>query len=393
MLSSIHPFPARMAPELALDTLKDFKSGIVLDPMTGSGTVARLAKSRSLQVLGFDLDPLAVLISKVGTTVVDDELVDHQSRKLMEAVRLRRASDAALPWIDGDEEAERFLAFWFGEQQRDGLRRIASVLNQTDDLGIDADVADILRVALSRIIVTKKSAASLAQDTSHSRPHRVASSSNYDVIDGFEKSVRAIRRRLLNTPKSGIAIIRRGDARYLNSVGDESVDIVLTSPPYLNAIDYMRGHRLSLIWLGHRYRDLSRTRSNSIGSERRPDALFEGEHHLAVKAAMGDLSALGRRHQGMVERYVMDMYKMMGEVVRTLKPGGKATFVMGNSCLKGVYIENSQALAKAGELLGLGEPTKHERELPSGSRYLPTPDAGALSKRMRKEVILTFAKQ
>jgi hypothetical protein len=393
MLPSIHPFPARMAPGLALDSLRALKSGTVLDPMTGSGTVARLAKSQSLDALGFDLDPLAVLISKVATTTVEDELIERHSQMFVSAVRSLPESEAQLEWIDGDTDAERYVEFWFGDAQRAVLRKIACLLSRADDMQIDPDVADVLRVALSRIIVTKKSAASLAQDTSHSRPHRVATESDYDVLLGFEKSVRAVRRRLLGTPNNGSATIRRGDARDLSTVADESVDAVLTSPPYLNAIDYMRGHRMSLIWLGHRYGDLSRTRSESIGSERRPDLPFECDDHAKMKSAMGELSGLQQRHHSMIERYVMDMHKMMSEVARTLKPQCTATFVMGNSCLKGTYIENSEAVAKAGELLGLGRPLKHERELPNGSRYLPTPDAGALSKRMRKEVILTFTKQ
>ncbi len=381
-----------MAPELALNSLQSLQTGTVLDPMTGSGTVARLAKSRSLNALGFDLDPLAVLISKVGTTAVDDEAIERQSLILLSAARSLKDSDACLDWIDGDAEAERYVEFWFGGSQRADLRKIAYLLNKADELQIDPDVADVLRIALSRIIVTKKSAASLAQDTSHSRPHRVATKSDYDVLAGFEKSVRAVRRRLAGIPVNGSVTIGRGDARDLSVVSDESVDAVLTSPPYLNAIDYMRGHRMSLIWLGHRYGDLSRTRSDSIGSERRPDLPFGGAHHEAMKAAMGDLSKLARRHHSMIERYVMDMYRMTSEVVRTLKPGCTATFVMGNSCLHGVYIENSGALAQAGEILGLGAPNTQERELPSGSRYLPTPDSGSLSKRMRKEVILTFRK-
>jgi hypothetical protein len=393
VLQSIHPFPARMAPDLALDSLRALKSGTVLDPMTGSGTVARVAKGRSLNALGFDLDPLAVLISKVSTTAVDDDVVDRQSKVFMSAVRSLANSDTRLDWIDDDAEAARYVEFWFGDTQRSNLRRIASLLSKTDELQIDPDIADVLRIALSRIIITKKSTASLAQDTSHSRPHRVATESSYDVLLGFEKSVRAVRRRLMGMPNTGSATIRRGDARDLSAVADESVDAVLTSPPYLNAIDYMRGHRMSLIWLGYRYGDLSRTRSDSIGSERRPDAPFHGEHHVAMKLAMGELSGLQQRHHSMIERYVMDLHKMMSEVARTLKPKCTATFVMGNSCLKGVYIENSGALTKAGKLLGLGEPEKHERDLPSGSRYLPTPDAGALSKRMRKEVILTFTKR
>lgn len=393
ILPSIHPFPARMAPELALNSLRAMKSGTILDPMTGSGTVARVAKGQSLNALGFDLDPLAVLISKVVTTEVNDDLIARQTQSFMSAVRSLSNSNVRLDWIDGDKNAQQYIEFWFGEAQRPDLRKIAYLLSRADDLQIHPDVADVLRIALSRIIVTKKSAASLAQDTSHSRPHRVAKESVYDVLLGFEKSVGAIRRRLVGMPSTGNVTIRLGDARDLSAVADESVDAVLTSPPYLNAIDYMRGHRMSLIWLGHGYSKLSRTRSDSIGSERKPDSPFEGEHHALMKSSMGDLASLQKRHHGMIERYVMDMHKMTSEVARTLKPRCTATFVMGNSCLSGVYIENSEAVAKAGELLGLGCPARHERDLPSGSRYLPTPDSGALSKRMRKEVILTFTKR
>ena len=97
-------------------------------------------------------------------------------------------------------------------------------------------------------------------------------------------------------------------------------------------------------------------------------------------------------HKGMIDRYVVDLHAMVGEIARVLKAKAKATFVMGNSCLKGVYIENSEALARAGAMVGLNMTAKTERDLPAGSRYLPTPASGALSKRMRKEVILTFAK-
>lgn len=392
MLTSIHPFPARMAPELALQSLEFLSGGVVLDPMTGSGTVARVAKNRALNAIGFDLDPLAVLISKVGTTPVEDAAVAGAASDFIERARQLSSDEVSLDWIDGDEQAEGFVSYWFGEAQRNDLRKISYLLANSRSIDLEPDIADVLRVALSRIIITKKSAASLAQDTSHSRPHRVATESTYNVFAGFEKSVRAVRKRLAGIPTHGTVEIYQGDARDLTSVDDKSIDAVITSPPYLNAIDYMRGHRMSLIWLGHSYGDLGRTRSNSIGSERKPDQPLDGKHFEAMKAVMGDLRSLEPRYHGMIERYVIDMYRMMSEIARVLKPKSAATFVMGNSCLRGVYIQNSEALAKAGELLGLGAPDKHERELPSGSRYLPTPVSGSLSKRMRKEVILTFQK-
>jgi hypothetical protein len=381
-----------MAPELALQSLGNLQSGVVLDPMTGSGTVARIAKDRGLTAHGFDLDPLAVLISKVGTTVVDDYILGEFEQRFTTLLASTPLPQIALPWMDEDKEAERYVNFWFAEPQQTDLRRIAYLLHNNVEFDIPDDIADIFRIALSRIIVTKKQAASLAQDTSHSRPHRVSLASDYDVIAGFMKSLRAVRKRVAQIPKQGIVTIRRGDARDLSELVDDSVDAVLTSPPYLNAIDYMRGHRMSLIWLGHRYGDLSRARSNSIGAEKRPDLPFDQVAFQSIKNSMGDLDSLPSRYHGMIERYVVDLHKMIGEVARVMKPEAFATFVMGNSCLQGVYIQNSEALAEAAKAVGLNETARHERDLPSGSRYLPTPESGALSKRMRKEVILTFTK-
>jgi len=94
----------------------------------------------------------------------------------------------------------------------------------------------------------------------------------------------------------------------------------------------------------------------------------------------------------MLDRYVIDLHKMVSEVFRALKSGGKATFVVGDSCLRGVYIRNSEVLAAAAEKVGLSRTQRIERDLPTQHRYLPTPKGGALSKRMKQEVVLSFAK-
>lgn len=393
-MTSIHPFPARMAPDLAMASLRTLPpAACVLDPMTGSGTVAQQAARLGLSAIAVDLDPLAVLISKVSTTAVDDDALEAAGNRVVSAARSMASDQAELPWLDGDETSTAFVEYWFGAPQRRDLRRLAHVLFRAGDYGIEPEVADALRVALSRIIITKKQCASLAQDTSHSRPHRVVTETDYDVLAGFDASIRAVRRRLKTIPEGGKVEVRRGDARDLETVRDDSVDAVLTSPPYLNAIDYMRGHKMSLVWLGHRPNDLGRTRSDSIGAERRPDEPFETEKYAGTKGAMGELSVLPKRFHGMIERYVVDLHRIIAEVHRVLKPKGTATFVMGNSCLRGVYIENSAALRWAAEAAGLSTLEQWERDLPAANRYLPTPSTGALSKRMRKEVILRVAKR
>lgn len=392
MHRSIHPFPARMAPELAIQSLNSMSpDALVLDPMSGSGTVVRHAAELGIRSIGFDLDPLAVMVSGAASRRNDDSEIGKYAEKFLSEVDAL-SSPPSLDWIDGDPDAERFVSYWFGEKQRDDLRKLAFVLNSAEDFSIPQTVADVLRIALSRIIVTKKQTASLAQDTSHSRPHRVATASDYDVIEGFTKSLQQLRSRLAKLEPKVEACVQRGDARELQAVEDSTIDYVLTSPPYLNAIDYMRGHRMSLIWLGHKYADLSSTRSNSIGSERKPDAPVPKEILERVVAKMGRIEELQPRQRNMIERYVGDLHRMMAQVRRVLRNGGTATFVMGDSRLNGVVVSNSNGLASVAHLVGLSEVQRFERDLPIQHRYLPTPSEGALGKRMRKETILTFRK-
>ena len=62
---SVHPFPARMAPEVALNAVTGSGETLrVLDPMVGSGTVLAVAQASGHHSIGIDIDPLAVLISR-----------------------------------------------------------------------------------------------------------------------------------------------------------------------------------------------------------------------------------------------------------------------------------------------------------------------------------------
>lgn len=393
-IKPVHPFPARMAPELAIRALRRLPEGSrVLDPMAGSGTVLRHAAALGHKAIGRDLDPLAVLMTRVWNTPFSAVKLQRRLRAVKKRVDELPVM-VELPWIDEDDETSAFVHYWFAEQQQETLRRIAFVLA---DLGLskrtrDAEL-DILRVALSRIIVTKDQGASLARDTSHSRPHRVALESDYDVWTGFERSVRRVQDILEQSPPEGGVEIATGDARALD-LTNSSVDLVLTSPPYLNAIDYMRGHRMSLVWLGHSLGSLRAIRSTSIGAERGPDAGSTASLFDEIRDDMCGGAQLAPRHAAMVRRYAEDVYRMMSEVSRVLKSEGRAVLVVGNSCLKGSFIRNSAGVARAGKMVGLKLAREVERGLPDQSRYLPMPSQShaPLGRRMRTESILTFSR-
>lgn len=235
-IRSVHPFPARMAPELVLHSLKLLPPGsTVLDPMAGSGTVLRQALAMGHHAIGFDMDPLAVLMSRVWTTPVQDGVIESEFSLLMKIARSIDLRRHKLPWQQ-DAETQKFISYWFGETQRKDLTRLAvALLHRREATHLSAQqlaAINVLSVAFSRIIVTKEQSASLARDTSHSRPHRVTTNSDYDVFEGFERSVSQTRKRLVDAPAPSLAKVERGDARKLCLVED-SIDAVVTSPPYL----------------------------------------------------------------------------------------------------------------------------------------------------------------
>jgi len=397
-IRTVHPFPARMAPELALQSLSTLPTGsTVLDPMSGSGTVLRQAQALGHHGLGFDMDPLAVLMSRVWTTKVDPTVAQAELDSVLDEATQVNLRQEQPSWHD--QETREFIDYWFAGPQRRDLTRLAVVLERRRRarLGpLRRAAVDVLQVALSRIIVTKEQCASLARDTSHSRPHRVADINEYKVMPGFVRSVGQVLARLADpsTPTATTTDdapnpteITLGDARAIG-LDDQSVDAIMTSPPYLNAIDYMRGHRLSLVWLGHSVGSLRAIRSSSIGAERAGTEDSESVRDIA--GAMCDPDALSSKHRKMVLRYAYDLEQMMREAARVLRTDGRATYVLGNSCLKETFIQNSQGVAQAAAHAGLALLDRTERDLPAASRYLPVTASGSLSKRMRTETILTF---
>ena len=390
-IKPVHPFPARMAPEIALQETMSLTSGcLVLDPMAGSGTVVRVAAENGHRGLGIDTDPLAVIMARVWTTPIDTVELLNIANQVAKRCEETMLEEVTLPWIDEDQETSDFVDYWFGKRQQADLRKLSSILRELHN-----PYRDALYIALSRIIVTKERGASLARDVSHSRPHRVRQENDYQVVPGFLRSVGTVAQRLEAQPPPGNVEVRLGDARQLHEIGTSAVDAIVTSPPYLNAIDYLRGHRLSLVWLGYRLSELRVIRSENIGSERAPDAGVDTSVADKLTRTMEQVDELPRRIGRMVDRYVLDTFAMISELHRVLRPGGKAVLVVGDSCLRGVFVENALAVSAAAEQAGFQLLARHERDLPPRQRYLPPPiatDQSSLNKRMRTETVLTYGR-
>ena len=376
-----------MAPDIALQKIEELTSpgDVVLDPMCGSGTVPRLALEQDRQAIACDLDPLAVMMTRTACrTVLSSNLASRAEDMVNRAKRLRRSIPS---WIEQDAATTEFVNYWFAEQQREQLGRLARVLadRPTTD--------DPLRLAMSRLIITKEGGASLARDTSHSRPHRVRDDNDFDVYAGFLREAERIEATVAGLANERSVSVRTVDARALKFVPRGSVTLIVTSPPYLNAIDYLRGHRMSLVWLGWRVDQLREVRGTSIGSERgmrNPPARVSELAEQAVPR-LGELTP---RNRHLVYRYADDIDRLMRSFARVTRPGGHLVLVVADSQLRGVPVSSSTTCALGAQRAGFALEEVTTRELPSKHRYLPPPlaNSGAMASRMDTEVVLSFTR-
>ncbi|UPJ97394.1 hypothetical protein [Bradyrhizobium sp. 172] len=393
----IHPFPARMAPGIALSALSSAQKPMrVLDPMMGSGTVLAMARAHGHYATGVDVDPLAVLLAKVWTTATDQqEIVDAGANALAKAKSIfdNVTYGSAYP-SDCSAETRQFLRYWFDQYARRQLAALAIVIGRVRR----QPIRDALWGAFSRLIITKSSGASLAMDLSHSRPHKAFHRAPVKPFDGFPAAVSHVAKNCVspdaqNRGPQPTTIL--GDARKLTAASN-SFDLVLTSPPYLNAIDYIRCSKFSLVWMGHNIDELRDTRAASVGSELSHAGALDDEAVRAVIADLGLKPKLSARNNAILSRYVWDMRDSLSEVSRVLKKRGEAIYVVGDSTVRGTFVRNSEIVRSVAELSGLALVARRTRNLPANRRYLPPPTKASLpaplDTRMRREVILTFKK-
>lgn len=394
----IHPFPARMAPGIALEALGEDDGPLrVLDPMSGSGTVLAVARAKGHRAFGVDLDPLAVLLAGVWTRTIDaDQTTDKAVEVLSRAKAKFKTLTAGQSYPAGsDDETRGFIRYWFDEYARRQLAALSSAICRVHDVA----VRDALWCGFSRLIITKQAGASLALDLSHSRPHRWFTRAPIKPFNRFTSAVELV---VSNCPQQGsrdlgpAAIVKRGDARELE-IDSGSIDLVLTSPPYLNAIDYMRCSKFSLVWMGHTTNDLRQIRGESVGTEASSQQALDAEWVQMLLKQLRLKPTLSPRNHALLSTYAWDMGRALEEVSRVLRRGGRAVYVVGESTCKGTYIRNSEIVRAVADRHGLTLESRHSRALPANRRYLPPPKRGLekamLNARMRREVIVEFTKR
>jgi DNA modification methylase len=386
-----HPFPARMPIEVAQSAVATLSrlGDVVLDPMVGSGVVAKAALSLGRKAIGFDTDPLAIVQSIALCTSVSTCFKSTATRILKTAektLRSKKAIDAK--WRGLDDEGRRFVRYWFRRKHANELFALSlAIENETN-----ASEWAVFAALFSSLIISRGSGASRAMDLSRSRPHRVESKIPKSPFSCWTKQAAAFQAYYDNNPLNGRADLEVGDARVLE-IEDDSIDAIITSPPYLNAIDYMRTSKFSLIFFGALLSKLREIRALSIGTE---IGLTSG-HLPKTLDRMVDQRVSDPKRRPMIRRYLFDLQTSLSESFRVLKPGGRALYVMGPSILSRRDYDAANVLGNIASLVGFRLLGHGRRDISELRRSLPPPRRSAraegINKRMTCEFYVVLGKE
>ncbi len=403
-LHALHPFAARFPHGLAGHFIGALTGpgDTVLDPMCGSGATLLEGWLAGRSVVGVDLDPLARRQSIARTTAVDPHAVrDAGDAALRRAADLyagigRPADPLAAIRSGMDDATTQFLDYWFLPETQQELASLSLAIRAEPN----ADLRNLLQVILSATIVTKSGGVSRARDLAHTRPHRVSDKQPRRPIRAFATLVnRAVDAyAAVDADTVGPRHIIAGDSRRL-PLTTGSVGLIVTSPPYANALDYMRAHKFSLAWLGDPIPRLSRLRSRYIGSERQtvrtPTAAATGRPLApATQSVVDRLADVDTSKARVLFRYFGDMGDAINEMARVLQPGAAAIIVVGPSIMRGVLIPTHECLADLSTQAGLDVVAVAPRDIARDRRMMPARNgshaatATGIERRMHTEYII-----
>jgi len=310
-----------------------------------------------------------------------------------------------------DEKTADFIDYWFLPQHQ---LELLALLRRIEALP-QSGTREFLNVVFSSTIIAKSGGVSLARDLAHTRPHKdkrkEPGSAFVEFAKRLERNVAAISKSVrhdiappyspngANLPDSSKqycqAEIRAASAAD-TGLPSESVDLIVTSPPYANnAIDYMRAHKFSLVWFGWKITDLSKIRAKYLGHDAASDADYSNlpdqcERTIESLAERDVRKALNLR------RYFGEMSAVISEMRRVLKQGRAVVIVVGTSNLRGIDVETHRGLASIGRSSGFDLAGIGVRRLDRDKRMMPARwgqrSESQIEARMHQEYVIGLVK-
>jgi len=337
----IHKYPAKFFPELPRWLIQRYskENDIVLDPFTGSGTTNVEALLNKRNSVGIDVDPFSRFLSKVKTTPLDKNELENSNDVL-----LKNIVDFHPSFLDqSDLPRFPYRDNWFNKEILYELAFIHKVINA---LETNQQIKDFYRICLSSIIrfvsnadnnctrtvIRKKLNKQIYPSMALTKFAEVMLINSFRMTD-FSKNING---------NYSVELPDDNDARNIK-YPTGYFDLAITSPPYVNAVDYPRTHQLEIYWLGIMNGSLTPLKKKHVGTESVMVSDYKYLHRIGVTDADNKIERIFEkdpRRAFIAYRYLLDMNANLSEVYKVLKKGGKYVVVVGNNTIRGEIFEN-----------------------------------------------------
>jgi len=386
---NLHKYPATMLPQIGIKLFKDFdiKAKSLLDPYCGSGSSFIVGSDVGIKVMsGFDLNPLAVLISKVKFTQLDiDRLTSIQislRNDIYDFIKdERNISQIQVPTFNN-------IDFWFSKHAIISLSVIKTFIEKIEDI-------DYRRFFLLPFSET-------ARECSYTRNnefklYRMKEQDtllfNPDIYGLYfyklQSTLHIYTHYYLPKLKYIEAIEIENTAFYEK---DKKWDVVLTSPPYGDSRTTVAYGQFSFFgnhWIG--IKDARKLDNKLMGGTSTKNLYLQG----VMQDYISQIAKQSMKRALEVSSYYFDLQTSIQKIANAINFSGYSIYIVGNRCVKGVILPTDQFIAEQFELNGLKHLITFERLI--GNKSMPSKNSpsnitGNKMHTMTKEYIVICKK-
>lgn len=313
----------------------------ILDPFCGVGTTLLAAKKAGIASIGVDASPLAVFVSKTKTSDYEKSDIAAVSAFLEKIKNRTNAGRSGSPEASFNFEWD-FELFdpraAFPKRNYNEILSLRHAIEQEEGKTRDLLLLALLSVLPQASIVLKDGGVLKIKKEKRAMPAK----------EIFRRKMK----RMLYELEGGIARgpvpeVFLGDARALD-LEKESADLIVTSPPYLNNIDYSKIYGLELSLLNMSKCEAEEMRMRAVRSFIRTG---NREPETAMPPEVGDI---GYRIP-IIGTYFKDMERAIAEMFRVLGSGGSAHVVVSNSVIHETHVLVDEIFAEMAERIGFSD--------------------------------------
>lgn len=390
-----HSYPAMMIPQVARRLIENYgkKSEILFDPFCGTGTSLVEANLKGINAIGTDLNPLARLIAKAKTTKLDIQVLDlflHDFFNYFFSInfQIERIHSVLIPKVKN-------IDFWFS---KDVQQKLAMLLNYINNIN-DIDIRNFFEVAFSETV--RESSLVKQGEFKLVRNKNSKNKSEIDVFGIMISKLSRNKRGLIEFEKSSNNLSSTSIYGFnsvnkipYNIIKPNSVDIIVTSPPYGDSrttVAYGQYSRFANEWLG--YEKANQVDKLLMGGEKRKHQhVFNSDY---LNDVIYEIQGKDKERARDVISFYEDYEKSISNVSTTLKKGGFVCYVVGNRTVKGTTIPNDEITRQLFEKNNFNYIETIIRNIPNKrmpSRNSPSNIVGETGLTMKNEYIVICRK-